>query len=808
MIRIKLVSASKFAALTVFLLIAVALAVYLSMRGKRIDAPPQHPKLQGRVVAVFNDTRYAHEVEGRIRFLLTAGVDRAFEDGAHELEQVRLESYGTAGTRHDVVTSDRARVSDPSNLNNLHAEFSSNVVVQISDDLTIKTNYLDYNRTKNQIETSERVDFDGKSISGNSKGIRVEAADERIHLLKDADVTLKDEAQGTSGPSLSAGRGPRDESAEAKAARKARKRARRLARKQARALRATVTAKSSGANSKREADGKGLASKKPVHITGESALLERKQRRVTFTGRVIVTQGSDEMRADEMRGYLDDTGHLERVEARGSSYLRQGDRAEFRSADIDFFFAATHQLERAVATGEAFARALDSESPREARAAKIEASFVDSPQGNAVDTITGIGGAVVLVPAPAASDQHANPAARELRANEVTLHFHPGGRFIKSAEAAGDAAIVVTPLRAEGRADKKTIRAPQMNAEFFETGNQLKSFNAAGGVRVELESLVAEAHPLRVTTSKRLTASFAADVQDVERIVQEGDFKYAEGDRHAIAERAVYDGRNEMLLLRGKRPQAWDSKARTQADEIDHDRRNDETHARGDVRTTYYSRETTDDSTPFKNTKSPVFMTADRADARNGDGVAVYTGNARGWQDDSFVKGDRIELYRTDKRMAATGNVESALYTLKRKTPEGRQEIVPTFATAERMTYSDTDRLVHYEGRVRARQGEDTIDASSLDVFLQKETNEVERMLATGGVVLTQPGRRGTGDTLSYTAADGRAVLTGNNARVDDAEKGSSMGAQLTFYIRDDRFVVDNQQGLSRVRSTHRLKKK
>jgi lipopolysaccharide export system protein LptA len=80
-------------------------------------------------------------------------------------------------------------------------------------------------------------------------------------------------------------------------------------------------------------------------------------------------------------------------------------------------------------------------------------------------------------------------------------------------------------------------------------------------------------------------------------------------------------------------------------------------------------------------------------------------------------------------------------------------------------------------------------------------------MMAVGNVVLNQPGRRGTGDHLDYTSRDGRAVLTGKTARVDDAEKGSTMGTQLTFYSRDDKISVENQQGAGRVKSTHRLTK-
>src|ERR1700754_41477 len=103
MLRVKLLSASRLAALALFVAIASALAVYLVMRHKRDEPKPISNILQGKVVAVFSNTRYAHEVEGKIRFVLTAGTDKTYQNGAHELEQVKLESYGPDATRHDVV---------------------------------------------------------------------------------------------------------------------------------------------------------------------------------------------------------------------------------------------------------------------------------------------------------------------------------------------------------------------------------------------------------------------------------------------------------------------------------------------------------------------------------------------------------------------------------------------------------------------------------------------------------------------------------------------------------------------------------
>jgi Uncharacterized protein conserved in bacteria len=824
MLRVKLLSASRLMALALFVAIASALAVYLVMRHKRNEPNPERPKLQGQVVAIFNNTRYAHEVEGKVRFILTAGTDKTHQDGTHELEQVQLESFGTDSTRHDLVTADRAAVSDTSDLNKLDAEFIANVVVQTSDGLTVKTDYMRYRSEKNTVETDKPVTFEGRNYSGKCTGALIEATEERAHLLADVDFTIKpgDEKKTASADKNTATNNkPREETPEERDARMARKRARKLARKQAeatakansdaearKAAEASQTNATAGAaKTDAKAGAPQFQSKEPTRVRCNTALLEKKEHRITLDGSPIITQKADEMRADRIVAYTDDTNHIERAEARGNSYLKQNDRAEIQSPDMDFFFGASHQIERAVAMGGATTRSLGAGPLREARADNIEAVFNPAASGSAVDTIKATGNADVKMHAAKPANERQNPTERELTASNITLQFHPDGKNMRAAEANENAVMTVTPVRVEKGADKKTIRAPQMNAAFYDEDNRIKTYTATGGVKVEIEATVKDAHPLRVTTSKSATADFIKDSQDIDHIAQEGDFKYNEGDRNAVAERALYDGQKEILNLRGKRPQAWDAKARTQADEIDYDHQKDETHARGDVRTTYYSRETTNDATPFKNTKSPVFITAERADARNADGVAIYTGNARGWQDDNFVKGDRIELYQEDKRMVAIGNVDSALYQAKRETTPGKHETVPGFATAERMTYSDADRLVHYEGNVKARQGTDRIEATKVDVFLEKETNEVNHMLADGNVILTQPARRGTGDHLVYTASDGRAVLTGKSARVDDAEQGSTMGTELTFYSRDDRIQVENKQGTGRVRSTHRLTK-
>jgi LPS export ABC transporter protein LptC len=596
MMNVRLVSVGKVLTLVVFLTVAVALGVYFVKKRKPIDNSRSEPILQGPIVAVFNNTRYAHEVGGQVKFVLTAEVDKAYANGAHELEKVKLESFGNEGTRKDSLTADKAAVSDTSDLNSLNAEFTANVIVQTTEGAVIKTSYLHYNHEKGVIDTPEVVEFDSNELSGTTTGLMVEVTDERVHLLKDVDLTVKPTTEanksGTSSPAPS--NSASTESDAERAARKAEKRARKQARKRERERQAQASSSTSAKKGKAGAQAKAnanasadsqlfaaRATKLPIRIRAASGLLERKDHRVAFDHNVIVTQGADEMRANKMLGLLTEENKFKRLEARGNSYLKQADKAEIKSVDMDFFFVE-QRLIRATATGGASVRSLGGEPVKESQAATIEATFMPNAkdstidsllatgearlkvfipnssevdrelraeqvnlafEGGAINTAVATGNAVLQIHAPKPKADGKNPAERELTAKQVTASFFPGGKNVAFAEATENAVLKVTPVRAEKGADKKTIYAPQMTAEFYETENRLKSFKATTGVKVEIIATVENAHPPRTTTSKILTADFLEDTQDIQTLTQQGDFKFNEGDRNALAETATITGR-------------------------------------------------------------------------------------------------------------------------------------------------------------------------------------------------------------------------------------------------------------------------
>jgi len=68
---------------------------------------------------------------------------------------------------------------------------------------------------------------------------------------------------------------------------------------------------------------------------------------------------------------------------------------------------------------------------------------------------------------------------------------------------------------------------------------------------------------------------------------------------------------------------------------------------------------------------------------------------------------------------------------------------------------------------------------------------KLDKIVATGSVVTTEPNRRGTGDQLVYTAKDEKFVLTGGPPSIFDAEHGKITGVSLTLFRGDDRVVVE-----------------
>jgi lipopolysaccharide export system protein LptA len=530
-------------------------------------------------------------------------------------------------------------------------------------------------------------------------------------------------------------------------------------------------------------------------------------------GGVQISSDNGQSQSNEVESWFDDEQRVDRARLRGGVTLRSG-KSELRAAESENWFDDEQRLTRSVAKNGVQITGGNAESDVFVSGPNyLEADF--APQGR--DSVirearlaNGRATATFTAPKSRANDPRA--ANKKLVADTIKLNWQAGGQDLSRAEAVGKAELYVEPVQQRADAERKKLFADRFDCDFYERDNLARNFWATGNADGYSEPLQpTKDRGVKHLTARKMAAVFQRETQDVDKFDASGDAKYQELDRNGRAENISYTAPDGMMRLRGGEPTVWDNRARLKAVELDSDTVKKISYARGRASTTYYNQEQTGGAAPFTKTKSPVFATAERTEFRHEEEVGLYNGDARLWQDDNFVRADNIVLYNKAKRMDARGNVQTVIYQARKKGDAPQ----PALATAQTMWYQDAERQIHYEGNVDIRQNTDRITSGVADIYLykDKDRNEVERTVAQNNVVLTQPGRQGTGDWAQFTATDEIAILRGNPARVTDAEQGSSEAARLTLYNRENRIVGDspranNPQSAGRVRATHKVKDK
>jgi lipopolysaccharide export system protein LptA len=409
------------------------------------------------------------------------------------------------------------------------------------------------------------------------------------------------------------------------------------------------------------------------------------------------------------------------------------------------------------------------------------------------------------------------------------------GHILKHAVTSGPARITIAQTPEEGSpsaqslpAQHTVVTAGKFEAQFApsEGRNHLASVHGAPAARI-VNSTPGE--PDRISTSDAVDASFLPQ-GEIEAITQQGNVAYTDGQNpdkrtQAWANSARYTPSDQILVLSGN-PRIVNGGMATTANTIRINRTTGDALAQDDVKSTYSELKEEPDGALLASS-SPIHVTARSMTAHNNPGVALYTGNARLWQDANIIEAATIQFDRDHRSVTAQGTPAHPVQTILIQTEKVQAEktgtaktpadkpagkaarkgapasgSTPISITAAKLTYVDSERRVHYEGGVLAKGGDFTATAKTLDAYLlpRSQTSnrqsfagsgQLDRMVAQDDVVIQQPKRRAEGQKLLYTAAEDKFVLTGGPPSIFDAEQGKITGVSLTFFRRDDRVLVE-----------------
>ncbi len=844
--------------LLVLTVLVVLLGFYRASKNPEFRMQGFPTALSKDVVASINGYE-RREMDGDVaKYYIKADKAISFADNHQELENVYLQVFDDAGTASDQISAQKA-VYVPAENKNFTAYFSGAVSIATRDSLNVKTEQLTYTKATEIATAEESIQFERKNVKGKAFGATVNVKEKKLELLRDVEIETFDSpelaATGTSSSKLNAGSAIYDQTNEkielhnSVRAIVSSNKTRTADIRSGRAI--AYLEPGDGENrtlkrielfdnvhiDSREADGKptkidsGYAlyqndadrfelknglhiitveDESPTDIKAANGVYEQSSGKIHLAGGAEITQGANFVRGDSIYAELFQNKKLKLSRVLGSALIRQttAERTtEVSGAEVNARFNEEQKLQTADVAGTGSAVVTPSKAGEYSKmtmTAQKSINVLFKTDGLLSRIITD-GRTTVKLDVPDSSEDTAN---KLLTADSVKTLFNDSGQDLKNAEAIGNAELVITPLRTSAKNYKTTINAPRFHCEFFPTGNNAKTCVASTKTKtVRVPMQTAADRGTQTITADKLNAYFSPQTKDVERLDAVGKAKFAELDRNALSDNISFTTTDETVRLRGGEPTVWDSKARAKAAEIDWDTRNQTSVLRGGTSTTYYSQDNTGGAAPFGKTEKPVYITAQTGEFDHKAETGVYTGNARAWQENNYVRGDRLVIMQKQGQLLVDGNVQSLLYNVKRK-ENGKESNVPVYASSKKLLYTRDDRLLRYENDVDIRQGKDRITGGLAKIHLT-DKNEVERTEVETNVVITQPNRRAVADFAQYTAADEVVILKGNPAQVEDAENGTSQGAQMTVYLRENRVIGEGksrQNASGRTRSVYKVK--
>ncbi len=379
----------------------------------------------------------------------------------------------------------------------------------------------------------------------------------------------------------------------------------------------------------------------------------------------------------------------------------------------------------------------------------------------------------------------------ELTAGAVDLFLAAGTR-VERALITGSPQIRLLPAAGAATPTTTTVRATEFQAT-FDSDNRPRALHGAPQAKIVATT---PGQPDKVSTSRELDALFDRSGA-IANVAQQGEVRYADGERQASGEHARYVPAEGTLELTGS-AQASDGPLTITATLLRLRRQSGEAEAQGAVKTTYRvaGRQA---AGALLASGEPIHVTAASMVAQ--PPAAHYAGGARLWQGSNIVQAPTLDFNRDRRSLDAQGSASQPVSTVFVQ-PDKQGRLTAVNVTGARLTYSDQERKARFDGGVTLKSADQMVTAEAMEVFLFATSepgvaasagSRVERVVATGKVVAQTPGRKAVGTRLVYTASEGKFELTGDAAHppsITDVEHGTATGDSVTFYNLGDRIVV------------------
>ena len=521
-----------------------------------------------------------------------------------------------------------------------------------------------------------------------------------------------------------------------------------------------------------------------TRIAAERAVIEKVPREVLLEHPKL-QMAERTGQAEKARLFLRPDNSLDHLLAWGSVAIQvKGTRNATLQADQLELMMVNSNLPRVAIFSGAVQGTVAGEEPILSSAGRV---VLDFSSNRRLTKVRAEGGVKIIQYQPASA---ASASGEKLAVTAPAIDFFFTPKTLLDQAVTSGSAQIVLPGSSQGR--EVLLTAGEFRAHFDDAG-RLSALHGAPNARIVSKN---PGEQDRVSLSRALDGEFDSR-GEISSILQSGGVAYVDATRRAWSDRARYTSSDQMLVLSGS-PRVSEGQMTTTAHLVRMNRVTGDALAEGDVKSTYT------DLQPQPNgallgSSSPIHVTARSMTIHRSAAVALYTGNARLWQDANSVEAAAIEFNRDRRSIEARGTPTQPVSTVLSQVEKNGNPVSVALHSSF-LTYTDLERRVHLEDNASANWNGVTITSQSMDAFLeprgQEETSAVargrlERLVATEQVVVHQTIRQAVGNQLTYYVQDDKFVLTGGPPSIFDAERGKITGVSLTFFRGNDRVLVE-----------------
>lgn len=764
-----------FAVLAVLMIVTVAgMYFYAQFRVRKLvhDIPA---KVGLDIQQTAEGFSVSKSVEGRTLFTLKASKAVQFKAGSRaELHNVKIIIYGRDASRFDQIAGDDFEYDPSSGQVTAHGrvfidlqanpegaqQSDQTVPAQLKDPIHLESEGLVFNKNTGDATATGRVVFETPQASGSAVGIDYIANTGTMNLLSSVAMTIRRPQ-------------PLDLSAS-----------------------------------------RGVITKAPRLIVLNTVHLARERQR---------------MQSDQATFFLREDNTVERILAEGnvesefagkppSRNSKQAEASDTNSAErnaharsdrAEMFLTGTRNLlTTAILRGNVQLRTAGSQ-PSDATAGRVTLHFagqqilqtVHAEDGVRLTQKNGAGGTGPLA-ASAGKSASSSKGGQDIEMTAPVMDFLiKDGRLLDRAETSGPPQIVIT----QPATNQKTVVTASKFTARFTNKNRLATLHGEPDAKIVSSKMGAPGQTDRVSTSQMLDVAFLPE-GGISSIAQTGAFTYVDGPQKAWAQHGEYTTADEMLVLSGS-PRVVDTGMATTAQTIRVNRATGDAVAEGNVKSSYSDLKVQPGGGMLASS-DPIHVTSRSMTAHHSPSIAVYSGDARLWQNANLIEGPTLQFDRDKRSLFAQASPTQAVSTVLAQVDKSGK-VTPVRITSAHLDYADAERKMFLNGGVTVIGSDATMTADRMTVILRPRSEspvaaspgmpgQVDRIVAEEKVVVTEPTRHATGERLVYTAAEDKFVLTGGPSSgppsIFDAERGKTTGDSLTFYKRDDRVLVEGNK--------------